>query len=117
MNLEAHYQTLFTGLIVIGAVLLDMYRNRKAAEVKIDTPADLYKAAMLKKIAGLRAEAAAGKQVDKEIASTQAELSQTFTRMKKEERTELARIRAEERKADREFAEMLRHKELPRQKE
>ena len=30
LNLEAHYQTFFTGIIVIGAVLLDMYRNRKA---------------------------------------------------------------------------------------
>ncbi|MFZ4614748.1 MAG: ABC transporter permease [Rectinemataceae bacterium] len=117
MNLEAHYQTLFTGLIVIGAVLLDMYRNRKASEVKIETPADLYKGTMLKKIAGLRAEAAAGKQVEKEIASTRAELSSTFARMKKEENAEQARIRGEERKADREFAEMLRHKELPRQKE
>ena len=44
LNLEAHWQTFFTGVIVIGAVLLDMYRNKKAAEVRIETPADLYKA-------------------------------------------------------------------------
>ncbi|MEI6385187.1 MAG: ABC transporter permease [Spirochaetota bacterium] len=117
MNLEAHYQTLFTGLIVIGAVLLDMYRNRKAAEVRIDTPADLYKATMLKKIAALRADAAAGKPVEKDLAAARGELSSTFTKMKRDEKAELDHIRAEERKADREFAEMIRHKELPRQKE
>ena len=35
MNLQAHYQIFFTGVVVIGAVLLDMYRNKKAQEVKI----------------------------------------------------------------------------------
>ena len=35
MNLQAHYQTFFTGVVVIGAVLLDIYRNRKASKVKI----------------------------------------------------------------------------------
>jgi len=35
MGLQGHYQTFFTGLVVILAVLLDNYRNKKAAEVKI----------------------------------------------------------------------------------
>ena len=35
MNLAAHYQIFFTGLVVIGAVLLDNYRNKKSSEVKI----------------------------------------------------------------------------------
>ncbi len=35
MDLQAHYQTFFTGVVVIGAVLLDIYRNEKASEVKI----------------------------------------------------------------------------------
>ena len=30
MNLQAHYQTLFTGIVVIIAVMLDIYRNKKA---------------------------------------------------------------------------------------
>jgi len=30
MNLQAHYQTLFTGIVVIIAVMLDIYRNQKA---------------------------------------------------------------------------------------
>ncbi len=34
MDLQAHFQTFFTGIVVVGAVLLDMYRNKKAMEVK-----------------------------------------------------------------------------------
>lgn len=34
MGLQGHYQTFFTGLVVILAVLLDIYRNKKAASVK-----------------------------------------------------------------------------------
>lgn len=34
MDLQSHYQTFFTGIVVIGAVLLDIYRNKKAKEVK-----------------------------------------------------------------------------------
>ena len=35
MGLQGHYQTFFTGLVVILAVLLDNYRIKKAAEVKV----------------------------------------------------------------------------------
>lgn len=34
MSLPAPYQTFFTGIVVIGAVLLDIYRTKKANEVK-----------------------------------------------------------------------------------
>lgn len=34
MSLPAPYQTFFTGIVVIGAVLMDVYRNKKANEVK-----------------------------------------------------------------------------------
>lgn len=34
MGLQGHFQTFFTGLVVILAVLLDIYRNKKAASVK-----------------------------------------------------------------------------------
>ncbi|MDD3840941.1 MAG: ABC transporter permease, partial [Clostridia bacterium] len=34
MNLQAHYQTLFTGIVVIIAVMLDIYRSKKAGELK-----------------------------------------------------------------------------------
>ncbi len=125
LNLEAHWQTFFTGVIVIGAVLLDMYRTRKAAEVRIETPADLYKSSMTEKIAALRNEASlrrsggdakAVASVQAQIAAAQKELRTTFAKMKAEEKAEQARIRAEERAADHEFAEMLKHEELSEQK-
>ncbi|MDD6882523.1 MAG: ABC transporter permease [Eubacteriales bacterium] len=34
MGLQAHWQNFFTGLVVIGAVLLDQYRIKKLAQVK-----------------------------------------------------------------------------------
>ncbi len=126
LNLEAHYQTFFTGVIVIGAVLLDMYRNRKAAEVRIETPADLYKASMLDKIAAMRKEAASlraagdGQQVaaiHAKIAEARKELAATFVKMKADDKAEQARIRAEEKEADRQFAEMVRTKELSQEEE
>ena len=54
LNLQAHWQTFFTGVIVIGAVLLDMYRNKKASEVRIESAADIYRAEMNDKIAAMR---------------------------------------------------------------
>jgi len=35
MNLPAPYQTFFTGIVVLGAVLIDVYRNKKAKIAKI----------------------------------------------------------------------------------
>jgi ribose transport system permease protein len=122
MNLEAHYQTLLTGIIVIGAVLLDMYRNRKAAEVRIETAADAYRASMAAKIAEMKAQLAASRgagdaagsaALRKAIDSARAETVSTFAKMKREEKAEQARIKAEQRAADREFAEMKR-KEIQR---
>jgi ribose transport system permease protein len=121
LNLEAHWQTFFTGVIVIGAVLLDMYRNRKAAEVRIETPADVYKVSMAEKIAGMKRELASitaagdGKQaaaIREQIGAARVDLKTTFARMKTEEKAEQARIRAEEKAADHEFAEMVKHREL-----
>jgi ribose transport system permease protein len=113
MNLQAHYQTFVTGVIVIGAVLLDMYRNKKAAEVRIVTPADVYRASMLARIFDLRQQAAPGGTkeaavVRREMAAARAEMKTTFARMKREEKEEQSRIRSEERAADRNFSEMLR---------
>jgi ribose transport system permease protein len=123
MNLQAHYQTFFTGVIVVGAVLLDMYRNRKAAEVKIETPADAYKSSMRDKIAALKKEFASCKgeserasALRKEIAAAKAEAKSGFVKMKVEEKAEQARLRVEEKAADREFAEMIKNKDLAGQK-
>jgi ribose transport system permease protein len=35
MGLQGQWQTFFTGIVVIGAVLLDIYRNKRASQVKI----------------------------------------------------------------------------------
>jgi len=119
MDLQAHWQTFFTGIIVIGAVLLDMYRSRKAAEVKLVTAADTYKASMLEKIAGMRQELAGctgepdrATALRKEIAAARTEMKATFMNMKAEEKAQAARIRAEEKAADREFEEMMKRTEL-----
>jgi ribose transport system permease protein len=117
LDLEAHWQTFFTGVIVIGAVLLDMYRNKKASEVHIETPADRFKAEMGEKIDLLRKELSEQRSannaerieaIQNEINATKRELSATFRKMRSEYRAEQARLRAEERAADREFAEMLK---------
>jgi ribose transport system permease protein len=126
LNLEAHWQTFFTGVIVIGAVLLDMYRNKKASEVRIETAADLYRASMVERIGALKQEASLrrtagdGRQAAEiltQINAARSELKATFARMKAEEKAEQARIRAEERAADHEFSEMLKRKELAQQEE
>ena len=36
MNLQGQWQVFFTGVVVICAVLIDIYRNKKANEVKKD---------------------------------------------------------------------------------
>ncbi len=117
MDLQAHYQTFFTGVVVIGAVLLDMYRSRKASEVAATTPADDYKLQKEQEIQELRKQLAAQKQegnsekvreLKSQIAAARTELSQTYRKMKAEEKAEQERIRAEERAAEREFHEMLR---------
>jgi ribose transport system permease protein len=120
LNLEAHFQTFFTGVIVIGAVLLDMYRTRKAAEVRIETPADLYRASMLAKIADMKRQLASGKAADDgkqasairaQISAARREMKVTFAKMKSDEKAERARLRTEERAADRELSATLRRKE------
>ncbi len=117
LDLEAHWQTFFTGVIVIGAVLLDMYRNKKASEVRIETPADHYKAEMSEKISGLKSRLADAKaaqdaqkaaSLQEEIRRATKELKDTYRRMKAEYKATQARLRAEEKAADHEFAEMLR---------
>ncbi|MGB9409417.1 MAG: hypothetical protein WCA89_17925, partial [Terracidiphilus sp.] len=116
----------FTGVIVIGAVLLDMYRTRKAAEVRIETPADLYRASMLEKIAAMRRDLSTVKGDDgngqqaaalrARMAQARSELKANFAQMKAHERVEQARIRAEERAADHAFAkkELLRQEDTER---
>ena len=56
MDLQAHYQIFFTGVVVIGAVLLDLYRNKQASEVRIPGKADEYREKQMKIIESLKTE-------------------------------------------------------------
>lgn len=108
MDLQSHYQTFFTGVVVIGAVLLDQYRNKKASEVKVLTPADSYRNTELTKLSRLKeelaildGEAAAAKKL--EISKTKAGMKSVYSRMKAQEKAERKRILAEEKAAERAF--------------
>jgi len=117
MALQAHYQTFFTGVVVIVAVMLDMYRNKKATEVKLLTPADRYRESMTQQIEEKKDalsdakkagdnEQAAG--LAKEIKDMKQEMKKTYKQMKQEEKKEQERLHEEEREAEREFQEMLK---------
>jgi ribose transport system permease protein len=117
MDLQSHYQTFFTGVVVIGAVLLDMYRTKKASEVRFLAPSDRFKEEMQERIRGLNRERSQAQkagngtragELKREIDTLKAEMKQTYARMKAEEKEEQARIRAQERAAEREFQEQLR---------
>ncbi len=114
MDLQAHYQTFFTGVVVIGAVLLDMYRTRKASEVRILAPSTRYRNDMQEQIRSLKRELKEAtssdektriSQLQEEIDTNKRELRETYTRMKTEEKKEKARIKAKEREATRAFHE------------
>ncbi len=103
MGLQAHYQTFFTGVVVIGAVLLDMYRNNRATQVRVLTAADAYRSETIEKIRELREsgdEAAA--------AALEKDMNAEYARLKKEEREEAKRVRAQEKAAEKEFKELLK---------
>ena len=104
MDLQSHYQTFFTGVVVIGAVLLDIYRNKKASEVKVLTPADLFKAQKTAEIASMKdmlvgLEGAAAAEKKQQITEARTTLRREYSQMKKEEKAEKRRIAAEERSA------------------
>lgn len=117
MDLQSQYQNFFTGVVVIGAVLLDMYRQRKASEVKILTPADQYKLQMEQKIDQLRQEMAEAKsagnaervkQIEEEITGIKREIKENYAKKKAEEKAEQAKLHREERESDRKIEEMIK---------
>ncbi|MCK5248752.1 MAG: ABC transporter permease [Spirochaetaceae bacterium] len=114
MDLQAHYQTFFTGVVVIGAVLLDLYRNKRASEVRILGPAEIYRNAEMVKINRLKEELAelSGSDANvkkNEIAALRAEMKSTYSRMKKEDKAEKKRILAEEKAAEKAFHQDLKN--------
>lgn len=108
MDLQAHYQTFFTGVVVIGAVLLDLYRNKRASEVRILSPADTYRNTETAKLARMKEELAdlSGSESEskkKEIAAVRSEMKSTYNSMKREEKAEQKRVLAAEKAAERAF--------------
>ncbi len=104
MNLQSHYQTFFTGVVVILAVLLDIYKTNKAAQEKILTPAEQYKQSMNEKIDDLKQSLSAASEsksqgIMDEIAALSKERNHTYSRVRAEEKTEQARIKREEKLA------------------
>jgi len=118
MNLQAHYQTFFTGVVVVGAVLLDMYRTKKTTEVRVLTPADAYKGDMALAIDQKKRELAEAKSagdskkvgfLEAEFKKLHAESTETYKKMKAEEKAEAARVLAEEKAAEKEFRDLLKN--------
>ncbi len=102
MDLQAHYQTFFTGIVVIGAVLLDIYRNQKASEVKILTSADKYKSETLEKIEALKSEFSktGDKKIEEEIRRLKRELKHEYARLKKQDHEHKKKVLKEERESE-----------------
>ncbi|NBK22303.1 MAG: ABC transporter permease [Spirochaetia bacterium] len=102
MNLQSQYQTFFTGVVVIGAVLLDIYRTQKATEVKMLTPADQFREEKLETIEKLKRDLAkeddSKKRSDLQavISKVKREMGSTYKNMKKEEKAEQARLALQE---------------------
>ncbi len=93
MDLQSQYQTFFTGVVVLGAVLLDIYRTKRSTEVKILAPSAKYKAEMLEKIAGLKESASPD---ETKIAQLKGELKETYASMVKKEKEERAALKKQE---------------------
>ena len=104
MDLQSHYQTFFTGIVVIGAVLLDIYRNDKAAEVRILAPSDKYRQETSARVSELKA---AGKY--DEAAKLKSEMKAHFARMKAEEKAEKVKLLAEEKEAEKQFQQEMQN--------
>ncbi|WP_320129440.1 ABC transporter permease [uncultured Sphaerochaeta sp.] len=102
MDLQAQYQTFFTGVVVIGAVMLDIYRNKKAFEVKIQTPADQFRETALHNLDMLRQrlakESVPGEKVkiEEEIRTIKIDMKKNYKKMKKEEKELKAQLALEE---------------------
>jgi ribose transport system permease protein len=104
MDLQAHYQTFFTGVVVIGAVLLDLYRNKRASEVRILGPADTYRNTEMAKVNRRKEELSdlSGSELTaakNEVSALRAEIRVNYGRMRREDTIEKKRVLAEEKAA------------------
>ncbi|MGE4454730.1 MAG: ABC transporter permease [Sphaerochaeta sp.] len=106
MDLQSQYQTFFTGVVVLGAVMLDIYRTKKSTEVRILSAADTYREETLVKLSALREQATTASETDKQaieesIRSLKGELKREYRRLKKEEKKEKAALKKKEKAFER----------------
>ncbi len=117
MDLQSHYQTFFTGVVVIAAVLLDMYRTKKATEVKVLSPADKYRTEIQDQIRDLKKQLVQAKRQGKSdevqnlkqhIVTAKQELKEKYPQMKKAENEEKMKLRQKERETEHQLQEIIR---------
>lgn len=86
-----------TGVIVVGAVLLDVFKKKAAAKVKIETPAEKLKKSIKEEIEELRTEKdyALSAKGNAEAAARVKEIDGEIAALKERLRTELPALKAE----------------------
>ncbi len=99
MDLQSHYQTFFTGVVVVGAVLLDVYRNKKASKVKVLGKAAEFKQRESQRIIQRKADGASAA----EITKLKAELKRVYAELKAQEKQDKIDERIREQESQRMF--------------
>ncbi len=94
MDLQSQYQTFFTGVVVLGAVLLDIYRTKKSSEVKIAAPSVLYRDKVMNEIAKLKTEGTV--KAEQKITTLKNEMKVTYKEMARKEKLEKAALKKSE---------------------
>ena len=86
-----------TGVIVVGAVLLDVFKKKAAAKVKIETPAEKLKKSISEEIEELRIEKdyALSAKGNAEAAARVDEIDAEIVALKERLRTELPALKAQ----------------------
>ena len=86
-----------TGVIVVGAVLLDVFKKKAAAKVKIETPAEKLKKSIKEEIAALRVEEdyALSAKDNAEAKARAAQIKEEIAALKARLATELPALKAQ----------------------
>lgn len=96
LGLPPHYQDLFTGVVVIGAVLFDIYRQNQRMRINVKNPVQKYKIEMGEKISAV--EARLNIAIADNNQPLQIRLEEEVEALVKEMEDNLPRIKAEYRK-------------------
>ena len=80
--------------VVLGAVLLDIYRTKRATEVRVLAPSAKFKAEVMEKISELKASGAA--DAEAKISELKRELKANYASMVKQEKEERKALKKQE---------------------